>query len=245
MVAAEVGHLELAYDYFAEAALLDLGDIHHNTRDGSTLPRPPARGAAVAGFGGVRDDVPARSDAPAAGCDHPARVRLPIQGPSDPGLNNAREARYTMVEGDPLEVTHHGSAVTIATDGPVSVRSRRRRSASGEQPRGRAPTRRVPPSESGEEGGIRDEARSGSLQVAPGSPSVRSGDDEDDCARPRDTLPLKSWLATGVLALAAVQLELALWMYGRFPGLGVAGSRPHYVHRAVGFVALLITLPIA
>jgi alpha,alpha-trehalose phosphorylase len=28
VVAAEVGHLELAYDYFGEAALLDLGDIH-------------------------------------------------------------------------------------------------------------------------------------------------------------------------------------------------------------------------
>ena len=33
-VAAEVGHIELAYDYFAEAALLDLDDLQHNTRDG-------------------------------------------------------------------------------------------------------------------------------------------------------------------------------------------------------------------
>src|SRR5439155_22108565 len=33
-VAAEVGHVELAYDYFAEAALLDLDDLQHNTRDG-------------------------------------------------------------------------------------------------------------------------------------------------------------------------------------------------------------------
>ncbi len=74
-------------------------------------------------------------------------------------------------------------------------------------------------------------------------PECDRGGGGDDCARPRDTLPLKSWLATGVLALAAVQLGLALWMYGRFPGLG--GSRPHYVHGAVGFVALLITLPIA
>ena len=34
VVAAEVGHLELAYDYFAEAALMDLDDLEHNTRDG-------------------------------------------------------------------------------------------------------------------------------------------------------------------------------------------------------------------
>ena len=34
VIAAEVGHLDLAYDYFAEAALLDLEDLEHNTRDG-------------------------------------------------------------------------------------------------------------------------------------------------------------------------------------------------------------------
>ena len=34
VMAAEVGHLDLAYDYFAEAALMDLDDLEHNTRDG-------------------------------------------------------------------------------------------------------------------------------------------------------------------------------------------------------------------
>jgi alpha,alpha-trehalose phosphorylase len=34
VVAAEVGHLELAYDYFAEAALMDLENLERNTRDG-------------------------------------------------------------------------------------------------------------------------------------------------------------------------------------------------------------------
>ena len=32
--AAETGHLGLAYDYLAEAALIDLDDLQHNTRDG-------------------------------------------------------------------------------------------------------------------------------------------------------------------------------------------------------------------
>ena len=40
VVAAEVGHLELAYDYFGEAALMDLGDLEHNTA------RRPAHGLA-------------------------------------------------------------------------------------------------------------------------------------------------------------------------------------------------------
>ena len=56
VIAAEVGHLELAYDYFGEAALIDLDDLEHNTRDG--LHIASLAGAwivAVAGFGGMRD----------------------------------------------------------------------------------------------------------------------------------------------------------------------------------------------
>jgi hypothetical protein len=60
-----------------------------------------------------------------------------------------------------------------------------------------------------------------------------------------DTLPLKSWLATGLLALAALQLGLALWLYGRLPGIGAAGPGAGNVHRAVGIIAVLVTLPIA
>src|SRR3954470_3619252 len=37
VVAAELGHLDLAYDYFGEAAMLDLDDIYRNTRDGVHL----------------------------------------------------------------------------------------------------------------------------------------------------------------------------------------------------------------
>ena len=52
-MAAEVGHLELAFDYFGEAALMDLDDLEHNTRDG--LHMASLAGSwlvAVAGFGG-------------------------------------------------------------------------------------------------------------------------------------------------------------------------------------------------
>ena len=56
VLAAEVGHLELAYDYLGEAALIDLEDLQHNTRDG--LHIASLAGAwigTVAGFGGLRD----------------------------------------------------------------------------------------------------------------------------------------------------------------------------------------------
>jgi hypothetical protein len=60
-----------------------------------------------------------------------------------------------------------------------------------------------------------------------------------------DTLPLKSWLATGLVAFAVAQLGLALWMYGRLPGIGAASARLGNVHRAVGVAALVLTVPIA
>jgi alpha,alpha-trehalose phosphorylase len=48
VVAAAVGNLELAYDYLGEAALLDLGDLHHNSRDGVHLAS--LAGAWIAGL---------------------------------------------------------------------------------------------------------------------------------------------------------------------------------------------------
>ena len=57
-----------------------------------------------------------------------------------------------------------------------------------------------------------------------------------------DTFELKSWLASGVLALAAFQLYSALWVYGRLPG-----RKPRWlgtVHRASGYAAIVLSLPI-
>ena len=60
-----------------------------------------------------------------------------------------------------------------------------------------------------------------------------------------DTLPLKSWLATGVLTFAAVQLGLALWIYGKLPGVGPSAAGVVTAHRAVGMATILLTLPVA
>jgi hypothetical protein len=60
-----------------------------------------------------------------------------------------------------------------------------------------------------------------------------------------DTLSLKSWLATGVLAFAVVQLGLALWIYGRLPFVAIAPPAVGPVHRAIGAAAILLTIPIA
>ncbi len=56
VVAAEVGHLGLAADYLAEAALMDLHNLQHNARDGLHIASLAGGWLAlIAGFGGMRD----------------------------------------------------------------------------------------------------------------------------------------------------------------------------------------------
>ena len=112
VVAAEVGHLELAYDYFAEAALLDLDDLEHNTRDGVHIASlAGACIAALAGFGGLRDrggrltfDAPASRRRSLAWRSASAVARRPqLRVEVTPA-----QATYTLLMGDSLEIHHHG-----------------------------------------------------------------------------------------------------------------------------------------
>ncbi|MFE9725734.1 DUF6529 family protein [Streptomyces sp. NPDC005794] len=56
---------------------------------------------------------------------------------------------------------------------------------------------------------------------------------------------LKAQLSTALLGLALIQLGLALWMYGRVPGHRPAPRSVPLGHRVLGFVILLLSLPIA
>jgi alpha,alpha-trehalose phosphorylase len=148
VVAAEVGHVELAYDYFAEAALMDLGDIHHNTRDGIHLASlAGAWLAAVCGFGGLRDHEGELSFTPRL----PRRLtkltfRVCFGGRRFEVEIGHRQARYTMLEGEPLEITHHGEATTITAERPTELPIPAPLEVEDpQQPDGRAPTRRRAP----------------------------------------------------------------------------------------------------
>ncbi len=56
VIAAETGHLELAYDYLGEAALMDLDDLEHNSSDGIHIASLAGTWIAIVlGFGGLRD----------------------------------------------------------------------------------------------------------------------------------------------------------------------------------------------
>ena len=145
VVAAEVGHLDLAYDYAAEAALMDLQDIAHKTRDGLHMASlAGAWTALVAGFGGMRDHVGQLSFAPQLppGLDRLAfrmlhrgrRLHVEVRG---------MQATYTLQQGDPIDLAHHGEGFTLTADEPV-VREvpEPPELTPPEQPYGRAPARR-------------------------------------------------------------------------------------------------------
>jgi alpha,alpha-trehalose phosphorylase len=147
VIAAEVGHLELAYEYFGEAALIDLDNLKHNTRDG--LHIASLAGAwivAVAGFGGMRDHNGSISFAPRL----PQRLSrlafgLCVRGRQLKVEVEPQQARYSLHQGAPLEITHHGETVTVTREEPITrtIPSPPTRDLP-RQPPGRAPARRRP-----------------------------------------------------------------------------------------------------
>ena len=147
IVAAETGHLDLAYDYLGEAAFMDLHDLEHNTRDGLHIASLAGSWLAlVAGFGGFRDHDGRLTFAPRL---PPGMRRLAFRI----GVARGRVlvevdgdgASYTLQRGDQLEVEHFGDALTLRAGEPVRrgvpdppQRERPR------QPPGREPLRRSP-----------------------------------------------------------------------------------------------------
>jgi alpha,alpha-trehalose phosphorylase len=132
VIAAEVGHLELAYDYLAEAALMDLDDLEHNTRDGLHVAALAGTWIAlVAGLAGMRERPGGLSFAPRL---PPGITRLAV-GVSVQHRRLRVEIRpdattYQLLRGEPLQLLHDGEPVTVATGNPVL-----------------RPTHKVPPSE--------------------------------------------------------------------------------------------------
>ncbi|PYE20240.1 alpha,alpha-trehalose phosphorylase [Williamsia limnetica] len=115
IVAAEVGYLDLAYDYFAEAALTDLHDLHHNASSGLHIASLAGTWlCCVAGFGGMRDHNGSITFAPRL----PARLhgltfRLSVRDRCIAVRVRPGEATYQLVYGEPMEAQHHGQTFTV------------------------------------------------------------------------------------------------------------------------------------
>jgi alpha,alpha-trehalose phosphorylase len=159
VLAAEVGHLELAHDYLGEAALMDLHDLNQNTRDGVHVASlAGAWIALVAGLGGLRDHESTLCFSPRL----PSRInrlefsllwrgmRLRVDVRRD-------EATYTLRGGEDgdeavasMPLRHHGETVRVTSEKPLTlpVPPPHPVGPPPQQPPGRSPVRRAPETES-------------------------------------------------------------------------------------------------
>jgi alpha,alpha-trehalose phosphorylase len=121
VIAAEVGHLGLAYTYLRECALIDLQDLALNTQEGLHLAALAGTWiATVAGFGGLRDHGGKITFAPRL----PAALarlefRLGIRGSRLCVEVDHERARYSIASGAPLSLAHHGEEFSVQQGSPV------------------------------------------------------------------------------------------------------------------------------
>jgi alpha,alpha-trehalose phosphorylase len=172
VIAAEVGHLELALDYVHEASRMDIDDLHHNSADGLHMASlAGAVIATVAGFGGLRD--------------HWGKLTFKPRLPE--GINRLcfgmqmrgtllrvevlrEEATYRVEKGDGVHLTHWNEAVDLtakhAATLPIPAAPDLPRPS---QPPGREPGRRRLPADGeapGERGGREAKTGPGSEEPA-------------------------------------------------------------------------------
>ncbi len=145
VVAAEVGHLQLAHDYWAETALTDLHNLHDNVGSGLHLAAMAGTWlVAVAGFGGMRDHDGQLTFAPRlppgvsrltfrmrfAGCLVEVEVRQD-------------RATYRLLQGDARSTRHHAQEFDVTAGGAVTLDiPPLAEPAAVSQPPGHAPARR-------------------------------------------------------------------------------------------------------
>jgi alpha,alpha-trehalose phosphorylase len=142
VIAAEVGHLQLAYDYLCETAYTDLGNLKGEGDRGLHLAAlAGTRTALVAGFGGLRV-----AD---------GRLRFSPRIPPEMGrlrfsmryrarllqvTVTSHDASYRLVAGEPLTIEHHGEEHELDRTGfSAPIPSLPQRPAP-HQPPGRAPS---------------------------------------------------------------------------------------------------------
>ena len=150
VIAAEIGHLDLAEDYLAEAALMDLDDLEHNTTNGLHMASLAGVWTAlVAGYGGMRHTDAALSFTPRL---PPALTRLAfglhLAGRTLRVEVSSAAATYSLADGKPLQLLHYGQPVDVSMDQPATcpIPDVAPLGAKPTQPVGRAPRRHHPTS---------------------------------------------------------------------------------------------------
>ena len=145
IVAAEVGHRDLAYRYWRESAFVDLDDLAGNTADGLHLASlAGAWMAAVHGFGGMRDhgETVAFSPQLPPGLQK-LTIRLLVRGRRLRIDITSSEVGYEIVEGAPLDIVHEDAPLTLRVGHREAIACTPREDVpAAEPPRSREPMHR-------------------------------------------------------------------------------------------------------
>jgi alpha,alpha-trehalose phosphorylase len=123
VVAAEVGHMMLAYAYLRESALMDLDDLQHNTRNGLHIASLAGTWfGLVAGLGGLRDHSGMLSFAPRLPPPLTGLTfRLSFRGRRLKVDISPERATYSLLQGHSLQIAHHGDVVRISSQEPLTL----------------------------------------------------------------------------------------------------------------------------
>ncbi len=146
VMAARTGHLDLAFDYLAESALIDLDDLAGNSDHGVHIASMAGTWiAVVSGFGGMQCDAGGLRFSPRL---PPALSRISFglawQGRRLRVEIRPDEAEYQLVSGPPMRLQHHGEPTALADDPVIRPIPEAARVEPVEQPFGRAPKARHP-----------------------------------------------------------------------------------------------------
>jgi alpha,alpha-trehalose phosphorylase len=145
IMAAEVGHLQLAHDYLGEAALMDIDDLEHNVRDGVHMGSlAGAWLAAVNGLGGMRHHGDSLGFSPRL----PPRIkslafRVVFQGRHIKVRFDHERVTYTLERGRAITFNHFGKPLRLGSRAPVTRPIPAIKAPPApKQPAGREPARR-------------------------------------------------------------------------------------------------------
>jgi alpha,alpha-trehalose phosphorylase len=116
ILAAQIGQMQKACDYFLSSARLDLDNIHHNTKDGLHMANMAGTWIGITrGFGGmsIREDT--LSFAPSC----PPRWKsfafcVEFRGRSIRVRDDQNGASYELLRGEPITVLSYGKPVRLA-----------------------------------------------------------------------------------------------------------------------------------
>jgi alpha,alpha-trehalose phosphorylase len=123
VLAAEVGHLELALELFAQALFLDLADRHHNSADGVHLASAAGVWSVlVNGFGGLRDQgqTPSLSPRLPAGWLS-LEFNLALGGAQVAVRVEPGAVTLELLSGPGAELVVDGQAVRLDRGGPIRL----------------------------------------------------------------------------------------------------------------------------